>query len=573
MAENNYPIPKNPVYDPNIRALQNSDPANADTVFNPLLTQLINNIHAVKQLADGKADGSSMQVALQDIANTFDTINTALNGKAASNHTHTASQVGAAAANHSHSAATAQAAGFMSAADKTKLDGIAAKATANAASTTVPKALGTASVGSESGFARGDHVHPKPSLADLGAAASSHNHNASAINAGILPIARGGLGNNSGYVRSGQKAGTTIGNYATAEGNNTVSSNWATHAEGVGCQATGHGSHAEGNNTKAEGDCSHAEGAGCQAANQKCHAEGEDSVASGHTTHAEGFHTSASGMYGAHSEGYYTAASGSYSHAEGMYTVSNTAASHAGGKYNKEMTTSDAFVIGNGSAGGRSNAFRVTFAGQTYGLSAFNTSGADYAEYFEWLDANPENEDRVGFFVTLQGDKINKANAGDYLLGIVSGNPCIIGNADEDWLGRWEHDEFGRFITVEVETPVNETHAKEVLVLDENGEPTGKITVETEEVPTGEVIKGWDYKANPAYDPTQKYIERKDRQEWSAVGMLGVLAVRDDGSCQVNGFCQCAEGGIASAAEKYIPGQTYRVIARVAENIVKVVFR
>ena len=573
MAENNYPISDAPVYDPNIRALQDSDPASASGVFNPLLAQLINNIHAVKLLADGKANGESMQAALQDIANTFDTINTALNGKAASNHSHTAAQVGAAASNHGHNAATASAAGFMAAADKSKLDGIAAKATANAASTTVPKALGTASVGSESGFARGDHVHPKPSLADLGAAASSHNHNASAINAGILPIARGGLGNNSGYVRSGQKAGTTIGNYATAEGNNTVSSNWATHAEGVGCQATGHSSHAEGNNTKAEGDCSHAEGAGCQAANQKCHAEGEDSVASGHTTHAEGFHTSASGMYGAHSEGYYTAASGSYSHAEGMYTVSNTAASHAGGKYNKEMTTSDAFVIGNGSAGGRSNAFRVTFAGQTYGLSAFNTSGADYAEYFEWLDANPENEDRVGFFVTLQGDKINKANAGDYLLGIVSGNPCIIGNADEDWLGRYEHDEFGRFKTIEVETPVTEMRTKEVPVLDENGEPTGEVTVETEEVPTGEVIHGWDYQQNPDYDNTQQYIERKDRPEWAAIGMLGVLAVRDDGTCQVNGFCQCAEGGIATAAAKYIPGQTYRVLARVTENIVKVVFR
>ena len=227
MAENYYPIPKNPVYDPNIRALQNSDPANADTVFNPLLAQLISNIHAVKLLADGKANGDSMQEALQDIANTFDTINTALNGKAASNHTHTAAQVGAAAANHSHSAATAQAAGFMSAADKSKLDGIAAKATANAASTTVPKALGTASAGKEAGFARGDHVHPKPSLADLGAAASNHthtaaqvgaaaashshtksqitdfptsmaptahNHSAANITSGILPIARGGTG-------------------------------------------------------------------------------------------------------------------------------------------------------------------------------------------------------------------------------------------------------------------------------------------------------------------------------------------------------------------------------------------
>lgn len=55
--------------------------------------------------------------------------------------------------------------------------------------------------------------------------------------------------------------------------------------------------------------------------------------------------------------------------------------------------------------------------------------------------------------------------------------------------------------------------------------------------------------------------------------MMGVLAVRDDGTCQVNGFCQVAKGGIATAAEGYVPGMTWRVIERVAENVVKVVFR
>lgn len=50
--------------------------------------------------------------------------------------------------------------GLMSASDKSKLDGIAAGATANSASTTTPKAAGTASVGSETAYARGDHVHP-----------------------------------------------------------------------------------------------------------------------------------------------------------------------------------------------------------------------------------------------------------------------------------------------------------------------------------------------------------------------------------------------------------------------------
>ena len=57
------------------------------------------------------------------------------------------------------SAATTSAAGSMSGADKTKLDGIAAGATANTASTATPSALGTAAAGSGTAYAREDHVH------------------------------------------------------------------------------------------------------------------------------------------------------------------------------------------------------------------------------------------------------------------------------------------------------------------------------------------------------------------------------------------------------------------------------
>ena len=86
-------------------------------------------------------------------------------------------------------------------------------------------------------------------------------------------------------------------------------------------------------------------------------------------------------------------------------------------------TTGDAMVIGNGTElSARSNAFRVTFAGAVYGVGSFHTSGADYSEYFEWDDGNPDAEDRVGRFVTLEGDKLKLAGPGDYLLGIVSGN-------------------------------------------------------------------------------------------------------------------------------------------------------
>lgn len=62
--------------------------------------------------------------------------------------------------NTTYSDATNTTAGLMSAADKIKLDGIAEGATTNSASTTTPKANGTASVGTEVNYARGDHIHP-----------------------------------------------------------------------------------------------------------------------------------------------------------------------------------------------------------------------------------------------------------------------------------------------------------------------------------------------------------------------------------------------------------------------------
>lgn len=323
----------------------------------------------------------------------------------------------------------------------------------------------------------------------------------------------------------------------------------------------------------ATGPYSHAEGRGCTALGNGAHAEGVCcEVLTGNGSHAEGI-LSIAEFDGAHAEGGRTRATGIASHSEGNYTIANAAYSHAQGTYNKEMNggptnvnlSSDLMVIGNGeNENSRSNAFRVTFGGDTYGLSAFNSSGADYAEFFEWLDKNPKAEDRVGCFVTLDGKYIRIAHPNDFILGVISGQPCIIGNADEDWLGRWEHDAFGRFIKEETEDAVKSW--REVT-----DPETGETTME--EYETGEVIKGWRYKANPDYDPSQPYVERKDRKEWDCVGLLGVLSVRDDGTCQVNGFCKVADGGIATVAESYIPGFTYRVIERVNEKVIKVIFR
>ncbi|MFC6602912.1 peptidase G2 autoproteolytic cleavage domain-containing protein [Ectobacillus funiculus] len=48
----------------------------------------------------------------------------------------------------------------------------------------------------------------------------------------------------------------------------------------------------------------------------------------------------------------------------------------------------------------------------------------------------------------------------------------------------------------------------------------------------------------------KKYIPRMKRPEWVAVGMLGKLLIRDDGTCKVNSYCQPNDDGIATASDK-----------------------
>ncbi len=440
-------------------------------------------------------------------------------------------------------------------------------------------------------------------------AASTHSHSDYA--------AKSIYGDNT--VSCGRKAGTTIGAYSFAFGLKTEASEQDSHAEGQSTTASGIASHAEGLKTTASGIASHAEGTETNASISFAHAEGQNTTASGYASHAEGLKTTASGDY-SHTEGEGTVASGSRSyaagyrttasvessHAEGQNTTASNYASHAGGKYNATMTTGGAvnnktghvFVIGNGTSNtARSNALSLLYNGtlKTAGTITASTA-ADYAEFFEWQDGKQDTADRVGYFVTLDGDKVRIADADDtYILGIVSGRPFVLGNGDCDtWAGMYLHDEFNREIMepapkIEL-VEITEEIEKEVQEIDEE---TGeiKMTIVKETIVTGykeqevldengnPVYEGTRPKLNPEYDHTQKYISRFDRPEWDAIGMLGVLAVYDDRSCQVNGFCKVAAGGIATAADgEYALSEgkivkNYRVIERVTDNIIKVVFR
>ena len=293
------------------------------------------------------------------------------------------------------------------------------------------------------------------------------------------------------------------------------------------------------------------------------HAEGSSTTASGDNSHAEGYMAIASGDY-SHAEGYETTASGMYTHASGYETKTTNPCSFVCGLRNVDLEISgpegQAFVVGNGNPA-KSNAFSVMFDGKVKAASTITASTtADYAEFFEWEDANPNIEDRVGKFVTLHGDKIDIAKSNeDYILGIVSGAPFVLGNGDCDtWTGMWLRDDFNRIIyepAPKIEFDEKTGAMKEVF--DEDGNL---------------VYEGKRRKLNPDYDPSQKYISRFDRPEWAPVGMLGVLSVIQDGTCEVDGYCCCNEDGIATACDRNTIG-AYRIIKKISDQVVRVVFR
>ena len=224
----------------------------------------------------------------------------------------------------------------------------------------------------------------------------------------------------------------------------------------------------------------------------------------------------------------------------------NNIADVSGNAYNYTYS----FIIGNGvnyiDDTKRSNGLTVDLTGNLAIAGTMSSAGADYAEFFEWKDGNPEAEDRVGYIVSLDGDKLILANEDDYILGVVSGTATVLGdNPEWNWAKRWVTDDFGR---IQYEDKVIHHEA-------ENGRPAW-------DEPVREPI------INPDYDPEQEYTKRADRPEWSAVGMMGKLYVRDDGTCQVNGFAKPING-VATASTS----GTMRVIERVSDNVIRVVIK
>ena len=214
-----------------------------------------------------------------------------------------------------------------------------------------------------------------------------------------------------------------------------------------------------------------------------------------------------------------------------------------------------AHIVGNGKSNkSRSNAYTLDWQGnRTFAGTVSSSTGADYAEYFEWKDGNPNNEDRVGYIVCLDGDKIVKANTGDDILGICSGTAMVLGDSAEwNWSKRYLTDDFGRIIYEDYDIEHEE-------VKDDDGNIIREARIEHIHAP----------KQNPNYDISQPYIRRSDRSEWQIVGMMGKLYVRDDGSCVVNGYADVINGIATKATGK----TNMRVMERINDSIVRVLLK
>ncbi|MCL1914900.1 MAG: hypothetical protein FWG10_13765 [Eubacteriaceae bacterium] len=251
-----------------------------------------------------------------------------------------------------------------------------------------------------------------------------------------------------------------------------------------------------------------------------------------------------------------TEALGDSSHSSGYGTVAQNAFSTAIGRFNAKAAPGDSFlpydsalIIGNGYDGAswRSNAFRVQFDGRTHSGESFTSACAGFGEMYEWKDGNLGNEDRIGYFVSLEDGLLAKAEPGSYVIGAVSPGLSVAGNTHGCvWHEMYIKDEWGRVVYEWIEI-----------------EREPEMSADSK---TADTVHAKRPVLNPGFDPAASYLPRIDRFEWAQVAMFGQTLVRDDGSCEANGFCVLGQGGIATASES----GGYYVIKRTGEGQVLV---
>ena len=408
------------------------------------------------------------------------------------------------------------------------------------------------------------------------------------------------------------------GSYSHAEGYQTSVSDIGSHVEGYMCTSSGdassYGNHVEGyTNTFSSGSGNHVEGymntiTGTDRAS--IHVGGIKCTSSKNFSYVHGIHLTvdnSGGLNGLNVVGQYNNTDLSDS------TVNNALFVIGNGKYNgtetslinyaeSDMTRSNAVVI----CGDRSNFYndvyamsnnyivdRLSGAGENKGfwlyangsaLAGIYTGGsncylggsdmkfyrsyitemygtvkgtADYAEYMEWSDGNPDNEDRRGLLVTYDDSideyhdsMIKLANKSDDIIGIVSSNPLCLGDCyDDEWHGKYKTDVFGK-------TLYNENIIQEATY-DDNGNVIDEAVIKKEPILSDD------------YDDSKKYIPREERPEWSPIGFLGKLVCIDDGTCVQNKYVTAINGVATLSVER----TNILMLRRIDDDHIRVLIR
>ena len=178
--------------------------------------------------------------------------------------------------------------------------------------------------------------------------------------------------------------------------------------------------------------------------------------------------------------------------------------------------------------------------GDAYWDGDGDSGGADYAEFFEWEDGNPSNQDRRGYPAILSNGKVRIATDSDptsSIIGIISSVPAFIGNAaPNSWHGKFKRDEFGTFIREDeellvwnTEDPQPNPNKPEELARADNRVPVKDL--DTADAPewakTNNLRRTRQVKViDSTYDPALIYQNRKDRKEWACVGLCGQIPLR-----------------------------------------------
>ena len=180
--------------------------------------------------------------------------------------------------------------------------------------------------------------------------------------------------------------------------------------------------------------------------------------------------------------------------------------------------------------------FRVKGDGNVQCDESFTGGGVDYAEFFEWKDGNLSSEDRRGYSVVLDGNKIVKATDSDdtsKIIGIVSTNPTVLGGGDmERWVYKYERDDYDSVIweeytVTEWKDEDGKDHSYDTDRIPSDVTAPSDATVISEEKDRyGNTIKLKRRKLNPEWDSSKQYVSREDRKEWEAIGLMGKLRLK-----------------------------------------------